>query len=71
MKTPIDKEIQIVEDEKKKNKYTPVEDFVIRARDKLKITIRDFEFKANESRDRVKQRHEIKSKSDNLTNVLK
>jgi hypothetical protein len=36
MKTPLEKEIEVVEDEKRKNKYTPVEDFIIRARDKLK-----------------------------------
>lgn len=43
----------------------------MKARDKLKITVKEFEFKANESRERERQRHELRSKSDNLNTVLK
>jgi V-type H+-transporting ATPase subunit C len=36
----------------------------------IRITVREFEYKVNESRDREKQRHELKSKSDNLNVML-
>lgn len=71
MKVHMDKEL--VEEEiqeentKKKVKQGPVDEFINRARDKLRITVREFEYKPSESRDRDKQRIDLKTQSDNLT----
>lgn len=45
---------------------TPIEEFVIKARDKLKVVVKDFDYKPAESKDRDKLRHDLKSKSDHM-----
>lgn len=51
---------------KRAKKLTPIEEFVIKARDKLRVTIKDFDYKPAESKDRDKLRHDLKSKSDHM-----
>ncbi|KAM3137652.1 hypothetical protein pb186bvf_010266 [Paramecium bursaria] len=75
MKSHLDKELEIEEPnpegKPKKAKQTPVEEVIINAKEKLRITLKEFEYKPTESRDREKQRHELKSKSDNANAILK
>lgn len=53
----------------KKAKQTPVEEFIIKARDKLRVTVKEFEYKSDESKDRERRRLDLKSKSDHM-NVM-
>ena len=43
---------------------------IYNAKEKLRITLKEFEYKPTESRDREKQRHELKSKSDNANVII-
>ncbi|CAD8169212.1 unnamed protein product [Paramecium octaurelia] len=59
------------DDKGKKQKQTPVEEFIQKARDKLRITVKEFEYKSQESKEREKLRLDLKSKSDHMNTTLK
>lgn len=78
MKQSLDKEVEVddrPEEEqhelKKQRRQTPLEEFMQKARDKLRVTVREFDYHPTESRDRDKLRHDLKTKSDNMNKILK
>ncbi|EGR27357.1 vacuolar ATP synthase subunit, putative [Ichthyophthirius multifiliis] len=57
--------------ENNKRQKTPVEEFMAAMRDQLKLTVREFEYKPTEYKEREKQRTELQVKTKSLSSVLK